>query len=126
MTGHVYTADGQRLYTTAQLAETLGIAPQTVRVRWHRRQIPDPHLYLDGRTPLWTRPKEHSMDTQTITDQVRATLGDEADGFDVEAIVEEIGDTFGRDKVRTVDDVPSEAYWDIVRKHERPTAYTKS
>ena len=63
--GHVYTADGQRLYTTAQLAEALGIAPQTVRVRWHRRQIPDPYLYLDGRTPLWTLPKEHHMTLRT-------------------------------------------------------------
>jgi antitoxin (DNA-binding transcriptional repressor) of toxin-antitoxin stability system len=63
--------------------------------------------------------KETSMDTDTLTDQVTATLGDSADDFDVDAIVEEIGDTYGRDNVRGVDDVPSNEYWVIVRKHER-------
>lgn len=64
-------------------------------------------------------PMEASMDTQTLVDEVTTTLGDSADDFDVDAIVEEIGDTYGRDKVRGVDDVPSDEYWAIVRKHER-------
>lgn len=59
------------------------------------------------------------MDTQTITDQVTTTLGDSAADFDVEAIVTEIGDTFGRDAITSVDDVPDAQYWEIVRKHER-------
>lgn len=102
--GHVYTADGQRLYTTAQLAEALGIAPQTVRVRWHRRQIPDPHLYLDGRTPLWTLPKEHHMITTeygtwanatgaaTVEDYVATALGEHGDDFDADAIAADFRD----------------------------------
>lgn len=116
MAGHVYTADGRRLYTLPQLAELLDIPHATLRTRRKRGQLAEPDVWLDGRTPLWI--KESIMDTQTITDQVTATLGDSAGDFDVEAIVEEIGDRFGRDTVRTVDDVPSEAYWDIVRKHE--------
>lgn len=63
--------------------------------------------------------EETSMDTEIITDQVITTLGDHSGDFDVTAIVEEIGDTYGRDKVRSVDDVPSDEYWEIVRKHER-------
>jgi antitoxin (DNA-binding transcriptional repressor) of toxin-antitoxin stability system len=63
--------------------------------------------------------EEKTMDAEIITDQVTTTLGDHPEDFDVAAIVEEIGDTYGRDKIRTVDDVPSDEYWEIVRKHER-------
>jgi len=62
---------------------------------------------------------EAIMDTQDMIDQVNTTLGDAADDFDAAAIVEEIGDTYGRDQITSVDDVPSAEYWKIVRKHER-------
>ncbi len=69
--------------------------------------------------PVAAHLKATTLDTQVIADQVTTALGDEADGFDVAAIVEEIGDTYGRDAVGSVDDVPSEEFWEIVRKHER-------
>jgi hypothetical protein len=51
----IYTADGRRLYTTAQLAAELGVTPEAIRVRLHRQQA-EPYTRLDGRTPLWTLP----------------------------------------------------------------------
>lgn len=62
---------------------------------------------------------EAIMDTQDMIEQVNTTLGDAADDFDAAAIVEEIGDTYGRDQVTRVDDVPFDEYWKLVRKHER-------
>lgn len=114
----VYDEHGRRLLTLPQLAERLGITHDTARQRHSRGKLP-PAGRLDARTPLWHDPKETSMDTQTLADEVTTTLGDSADDFDVAAIVEEIGDTYGRDNIRTVDDVPSDEYWTIVRKHER-------
>lgn len=55
----VYTADGRALYTLRQLAEQLGIPHATLRTRRKRGQLTEPTVWLDGRTPLWTRPEEH-------------------------------------------------------------------
>lgn len=99
---HVYTEDGQRLYTTAQLAAELGITPEAVRVRLHRQQA-QPYTRLDGRTPLWTLPKENNMAPSTTTSYgtwnnrvehysanlattVVEALGDYGDDYDVDAL----------------------------------------
>lgn len=58
------------------------------------------------------------LHTEKLADQIRTTLGDHPEDFDVDAIVEEIGDTYGRDTV-SVDAIPSSEYWDIAHKHER-------
>lgn len=55
--------------------------------------------------------------TRDIADQVRTTLGDHPEDFDVDAIVEEIGDTYGRD-IASIDVIPSDEYWAIVEKHD--------
>lgn len=39
--------------STRQIAEQLGIAPGTWRVRVHREQAPPPDGMFDGRTPYW-------------------------------------------------------------------------
>lgn len=39
--------------STGQVAEQLGIAPGTWRVRVHREQAPPADGYFDGRTPYW-------------------------------------------------------------------------
>lgn len=57
MSRPIYTEDGHRLYTTAQLAAELGVTPEAIRVRLHRQKT-EPYTRLDGRTPLWTLPKE--------------------------------------------------------------------
>jgi hypothetical protein len=54
---HVYTEDGQRLYTLRQLASRLDVPHATLRTRRKRGQLPEPAVQLDGRTPLWTLPK---------------------------------------------------------------------
>jgi antitoxin (DNA-binding transcriptional repressor) of toxin-antitoxin stability system len=66
--------------------------------------------------------EEKTMDAEIITDQVTTTLGDHPEDFDVAAIVEEIGDTYGRDKIRTVDDVPSQARALIPGMTKRPAS----
>jgi hypothetical protein len=57
------------------------------------------------------------QNTGDIPSQVTATLGDHPADFDVDGIVEEIGDTYGRD-LDNIDSIPSEKYWEIVRRHE--------
>ena len=52
--GHVYTADGRRLYTQQQLAELLGVPHSTITTWRSRGQLPDPDVWVDRRTPLWT------------------------------------------------------------------------
>ena len=61
---HVYTQDGQRLYTLKQLAAALNVRPGTVRAWSSRGQIGDPELHLDGRTPLWTLPEKPAPRTR--------------------------------------------------------------
>ncbi|MEV1003387.1 hypothetical protein [Nonomuraea sp. NPDC050202] len=57
------------------------------------------------------------MNTQDLTAAVRSTLGDDPDSFDVNGIVEEIGTTYGYD-LATIDDIPTEEYWQIVERHD--------
>jgi hypothetical protein len=52
---YVYTWDGRRLYTTAQLAAELDVTPEAIRKQLQRQKI-EPYTRLDGRTPLWTLP----------------------------------------------------------------------
>lgn len=121
-------------WTAAQCADEWGIKVRT----WHgyvaRNQAPKPARHV-GRTPVWDaeavktypRPgrgartdlKETTvLYTEKLADQIRTTLGDRAADFDVDAIVEEIGDTYGRNTV-SVDAIPSEEYWAIVEKHDQ-------
>lgn len=51
---HVYTADGRRLYTQRQVAELLDVPYSSLGTWRDRGQFPDPDLWIDGRTPLWT------------------------------------------------------------------------
>lgn len=64
MSGQVFTADGRPLYTLAQLAEQLDVPHATLRTRRKRGQLGGPTVWLDGRTPLWT--KDNAM-TPTLT-----------------------------------------------------------
>lgn len=114
---HVYTEDGQRLYTTAQLAAELGITPEAVRVRLHRQQA-QPYTRLDGRTPLWTLPRENTMastfDSNDLRDQV-TTYTEASEGeYDVAAITEEIIERHGAVRV---DDIDSAEFAEIVMRH---------
>src|SRR5690606_36823427 len=45
MAGHVYTADGRRLYTLPQLAELLDIPHATLRTRRKRGQLAEPDVW---------------------------------------------------------------------------------
>lgn len=56
--------------------------------------------------------------TEKLATQINATLGDHPEDFDIEGIVEEIGDTYGRDLV-DIDLIPSDEYWTIIRKYDR-------
>ena len=44
-------------------------------------------------------------------------MRDHADGIDVEAIVEEIGATYGYD-VASIDDIDTDEYWAIVKRQD--------
>lgn len=55
------------------------------------------------------------MNRQDITDRVSTTLGDHTDSFDIGAIVGELADAGVKN---SVDDVDSDLYWEIVRKHD--------
>jgi hypothetical protein len=59
------------------------------------------------------------MNRQDIAHQVSLTLGDRPEDFDIDAIVNDLGEA----GVKTsVDDVDSDTYWDIVRKHDTSAA----
>jgi prevent-host-death family protein len=56
--------------------------------------------------------------TRDLADAVTTTLGDRADDYDIDAIVEAIGDKYGRD-IPNIDAVPSDEYWEIVEQHDK-------
>jgi hypothetical protein len=56
------------------------------------------------------------MNRQDIAHQVSTTLGDHADDYDINAIVDDLGQA-GVES--SVDDVDSDTYGGIVRKHDR-------
>lgn len=113
----VYTADGRPLYTTAQLAAKLGVTPEAIRVRLHRQKT-EPYTRLDGRTPLWTLPKEPTMantfDSNDLRDQVTAYTEASDGEYDVDAITEEIVKRHGAVRV---DDIDSGEFAEIVMRH---------
>lgn len=55
--------------------------------------------------------------TQDLAYQVSLTLGDHIGDYDIDAIVEEIGTTYGYD-IPNIDAVPTSEYWKIVEKHD--------
>lgn len=59
------------------------------------------------------------MSQQDIETGVRRFLGGYVDNHDVDAIVEEIGTTYGYD-LRSIDQIPREEFWPIVERHGRP------
>jgi len=54
--------------------------------------------------------------TQRLAEQITPTLGDVPKDFDLDGIVEEIGETFGFNV--NIDTIPSKQYWAIVGKHD--------
>jgi hypothetical protein len=56
------------------------------------------------------------MPPQDLAYQVGQTLAEFADTFEVSAIVEEIGNTYGYD-IKNIDAIPSDEYWEIVKRH---------
>jgi prevent-host-death family protein len=61
--------------------------------------------------------EEPAMQTQDLAYQISLTLGDHVADFDIDGIVEEIGDTYGRD-IPDLDAVPADEYWTIVKRHD--------
>jgi hypothetical protein len=57
------------------------------------------------------------MNKTEIAEQVRTTLGDHVEDFDVDAIVEDLAQANGN--ALSVDDFASESYWAIVETHDR-------
>ena len=57
------------------------------------------------------------MDRQRITAQVTTTLGDHADDFDVNAIVDDLVAAHDGD-LSSIDDIETESYWAIVETHD--------
>ena len=53
---------------------------------------------------------------QRLAEQITATLGDHPENFDVDAITEEVGQTYGFDT--NIDAIPSDKFWAIVQKHD--------
>lgn len=51
-----------------------------------------------------------------LRDEVTQSLADDALGFDIQAIVDEIQATYG---TRSIETLSHDEYWDIVVKHER-------
>jgi hypothetical protein len=56
------------------------------------------------------------MNRQDIAHQVSLTLGDHADDYDIDAIVNDLAEA-GVES--SVDDVDSDTYWGVVRKYDR-------
>ncbi|MGW2213217.1 hypothetical protein [Streptomyces sp. NPDC001781] len=56
------------------------------------------------------------MDRTAIAHQVSTTLGDHIEDYDIDAIVADLGAAGAKN---SVDDVDSDTYWNIVRKHDR-------
>lgn len=85
MTGHVYTEDGRRLYTLAQLPEVTGIPYDVLRKRRSRRTLPEPDAQPDRRTPFWTKESivtviaslnpSRSIATYDLLDELTETYG---------------------------------------------------
>lgn len=57
----------------------------------------------------------HMITDRDITDQVTQSLADNADDFNVHAIVRDIIDTHG---LVSIDDIPADDYWATVQKHD--------
>lgn len=57
------------------------------------------------------------MNRRDIADQVSTTLGDHSNDYDIDAIVDDLVNASG--PIGSIDAVPSEDYWDTVRKHDR-------
>lgn len=60
------------------------------------------------------------MGIQDIRTGVTMALLQDAEDHDVDAIVEEIGTTYGYD-LQSVDQVPTEEFWAIVQRHAKPS-----
>ena len=56
------------------------------------------------------------MNRTDLAHQVSVTLGDHADDYDIDAIVGDLVDANG--SIESIDAVPSDSYWDTVRKHD--------
>jgi hypothetical protein len=120
-------------WTRPQCAEHWGISPSTWSGYVARGHAPQPYTWV-GRTPLWDadtvrtypRPgqgartdlKETTVQNpQRLTEQITTTLGDHADDFDVEAIVDEIGEAYGYD-LASIDGIPADEYAEILQRHD--------
>ncbi|MFC3986412.1 hypothetical protein [Streptosporangium jomthongense] len=57
------------------------------------------------------------MNTTDLTAAITATLGDAPTDFDINAIADEITDTYGAD-LASIDAIPGEEYWAIVERHD--------
>lgn len=55
------------------------------------------------------------MNRTEITYQVSLTMGDSTDGFDMDAILDDL-DKAG--VTTSVDDIDSDTYWEIIRRHD--------
>lgn len=63
------------------------------------------------------------MNRTDIAHQVSLTLGDHPEDFDIDAIVDDLRDLEATQApIKTVDDVDSDTYWGIVRKHDTSAA----
>lgn len=56
---------------------------------------------------------------QALTSQVTTTLGDHADDFYIDAIVDEISRDYG---FIDIDEIPHSEYWDIVEDYDKTRA----
>lgn len=56
------------------------------------------------------------MNKKDMECAVSITLGDFVEDYDISGIVDEI--TMDLAPIDSIDDVPSDKYWDIVKKHE--------
>lgn len=56
------------------------------------------------------------MDYAKILDEITVSLGEFIDHYDIDAIAREIEEKYP--DAQKIDDVPSDDYWEIVRKHD--------
>lgn len=62
--------------------------------------------------------KEPTMKAQDLAYAVSQTLGDHIKDCDIDAIVADIFERYGRD-IPNIDAVPTDEYWQIVEKHDK-------
>ncbi len=57
------------------------------------------------------------MNKQDLAYAISTTLGDHIEDFDIDAIVEEIGATYGFD-IAGIDDIPADEYAALIERHD--------